>query len=100
MLTHRNLVANLLQTHSAHSLEEQDRVMAVLPFFHIYGMQVGLNLALWRGAAPLTLPQIDFVPFLPRFLQYCLSRAVWGSPPVAALPKKPPAGRDGPTGPA
>src|SRR5256885_14285388 len=35
MLTHRNLVANLLQTHSAHSLEEQDRVMAVAPLFPI-----------------------------------------------------------------
>src|SRR5207249_7658551 len=43
MLTHRNLVANLLQTDSAHSLAEGDRVMAVLPFFHIYGMQVVLR---------------------------------------------------------
>src|ERR671937_880788 len=36
MLTHRNLVANICQLLEV-SLREADRVMAVLPFFHIYG---------------------------------------------------------------
>src|SRR2546425_9794951 len=40
MLTHRNLVANLLQTGAVHTLAAEDRVMAVLPFFHLCGMQV------------------------------------------------------------
>src|SRR5437870_3190925 len=40
VLTHRNLVANLLQTASVHHVAEQDRIIAVLPFFRIYGMQV------------------------------------------------------------
>ena len=39
MLTHRNLVANLLQTHAGiHILGPRDVVVGVLPFFHIYGM--------------------------------------------------------------
>jgi len=33
MLTHRNLVANLLQTAWVHHVAEQDRIIAVLPFF-------------------------------------------------------------------
>src|SRR2546426_8895930 len=32
-------VANLLQTGAVHTLAAEDRVMAVLPFFHLYGMR-------------------------------------------------------------
>jgi acyl-CoA synthetase (AMP-forming)/AMP-acid ligase II len=39
MLTHKNLVANVAQTLGAIPSTPDDRVMAVLPFFHIYGMQ-------------------------------------------------------------
>src|SRR5437773_1019057 len=48
MLTHRNLVANLIQTATVHHVVAADRIIAVLPFFHIYGMQVVMNLALWQ----------------------------------------------------
>ena len=89
MLTHRNLVANLLQTDSAHSLEEQDRVMAVLPFFHIYGMQVVLNLALWRGATLVTMPKFDLEPFLAALERYRITRAFVVPPLVLALAKHP-----------
>src|SRR5262249_24042639 len=49
MLTHRNLVANLCQCHGMRNWEgfgEQDTIMAVLPFFHIYGMVVIMMLGL------------------------------------------------------
>ena len=87
MLTHRNLVANLLQTYSAHSVQEQDRVMAVLPFFHIYGMQVVLNLALWRGATLVTMPKFDLEPFLAALERYRITRAFVVPPLVLALAK-------------
>src|SRR5919197_1785968 len=50
MLTHRNLVANVCQMVAAHRATEDDRVIAALPFFHIYGLVVILNMALSRGA--------------------------------------------------
>ena len=53
MLTHRNLVANLRQCQEMPGFDgfgEQDVVMAVLPFFHIYGMVVIMKLALAGGS--------------------------------------------------
>src|SRR5439155_7749442 len=35
MLTHHNLVANLCQFAGSHHVSEEDRIVAVLPFFHI-----------------------------------------------------------------
>ena len=89
MLTHRNLVANLLQTDPVHTIVEQDRVIAVLPFFHIYGMQVVLNLALWRGATLVTMPKFDLEPFLGALQQYRITRAFVVPPLVLALAKHP-----------
>jgi len=43
VLTHRNLVVNVLQTIPPLGLVGEDTVIAVLPFFHIYGMQVIMN---------------------------------------------------------
>jgi acyl-CoA synthetase (AMP-forming)/AMP-acid ligase II len=89
MLTHRNLVANLLQTASVHHVAEQDRIIAVLPFFHIYGMQVVLNLALWRGATLVTMPKFELEPFLGALERYRITRAFVVPPLVLALAKHP-----------
>src|SRR5918999_856962 len=40
MLSHRNLVANLCQCGPVLAADAGDRVIAVLPFFHIYGLTV------------------------------------------------------------
>ena len=65
MLTHRNLVANLLQSQPLLRVDQDTRVLAVLPFFHIYGMTVLMNLGLFAGATVVTLPRFE----LPMFLQ-------------------------------
>ena len=44
MLTHRNLVANVQQIADG-DIDRATTILAVLPFFHIYGMTVLLNLA-------------------------------------------------------
>jgi long-chain acyl-CoA synthetase len=58
MLTHANLVANTLQFRSwlpgLHEAEE--RVAGALPFFHIYGLTVALNLAVRLAAELIVLP--------------------------------------------
>lgn len=65
MLTHRNIVSQLYQlgTHEdTVKLTPEDTLLAVLPFFHIYGMVLLLELALWSGAKVVTIPK--FIPDL------------------------------------
>src|SRR5216117_3748324 len=89
MLTHRNLVANLIQTAAVHRVTGEDRIIAVLPFFHIYGMQVVMNLALWRGATLVTMPRFELEPFLATVQQYRITRAFVVPPLVLALVQHP-----------
>ncbi len=58
MLSHRNLVANAMQAEAWMPSYQagQERVLAVLPFFHVFGMSVALNLGILTGA------EIDLVP--------------------------------------
>ncbi|OUM84699.1 MAG: long-chain fatty acid--CoA ligase [Bacillus thermozeamaize] len=61
MLTHYNLVVNTFQCmewQEKHD-EEQQRVLAVLPFFHVYGMTVVMNLSIATGALMILLPRFD-----------------------------------------
>ena len=59
MLSHHNLIANVAQVLGASGLDESDVVIAVLPFFHIYGMQVLMNAGLRAGATIVTMPRFD-----------------------------------------
>jgi long-chain acyl-CoA synthetase len=61
MLTHRNLVANTIQCrHWMYKMKEgQERTLAVLPFFHVYGMTVSMNLTLMNGNALHIVPRFD-----------------------------------------
>jgi acyl-CoA synthetase (AMP-forming)/AMP-acid ligase II len=87
-LSHRNLIANLAQVED-HLVRRDDVVMAVLPFFHIYGMTVLLNLSLRRRSTLVTLPRFDLAAFLGALAEH---RVTWGfiAPPIAvALAKHP-----------
>jgi acyl-CoA synthetase (AMP-forming)/AMP-acid ligase II len=89
MLTHRNLVANICQTIAHQRLREDERVIAVLPFFHIYGLVVLMNLPLYRGATIVTMPRFELSEFLRVIQQYRITRA-WVVPPIVlALAKQP-----------
>jgi acyl-CoA synthetase (AMP-forming)/AMP-acid ligase II len=59
MLTHRNLVANIEQTLTSLPITDEDTLVGVLPFFHIYGQTVVLNLGLAQGATIVTMPRFD-----------------------------------------
>ena len=53
MLTHHNLVANLCQVDGFEEqkrMGEDETILAMLPFFHIYGMVVVMKLALAGGS--------------------------------------------------
>jgi acyl-CoA synthetase (AMP-forming)/AMP-acid ligase II len=88
MLTHRNLVANLLQI-DAMERGELRAFVAVLPFFHIYGMVVVLNLGLMRGATIVTLPRFELEPFLKVLQDWPIALAHVVPPIAVALAKHP-----------
>lgn len=62
MLSHRNLVANAVQAHAwqSHSTAEGVTILCAAPFFHVYGLTIGMNLAVVEGATMLLLPR--FIP--------------------------------------
>jgi len=89
MLTHRNLVANVAQMLAALPAEPDDVVMAVLPFFHIYGMQVMMNTHLRAGVPIVTLPRFDLEQFLRAHQDYRITRSFVAPPIVLALARHP-----------
>ena len=89
MLTHRNLVANLCQIQESFPIYEDDVLVGVLPFFHIYGQTVILNQGLRAGATIVTMPRFDLEQFLSVIEERSVSR-VYVVPPIAlALAKHP-----------
>jgi acyl-CoA synthetase (AMP-forming)/AMP-acid ligase II len=89
MLTHRNLVANLLQVQDAFPIEPDDTLVGVLPFFHIYGMTVIMNQGLWAGATIVTMPRFDLDQFLGLIAEHGVTRAYVVPPIALALAKHP-----------
>jgi len=89
MLSHRNLVANVQQSRANIDLRDTDRVLAVLPFFHIYGMTVLLNLALRQRASLVTMPKFDLVEFLTNIQTYGCTYLYIAPPIAVALAKHP-----------
>ena len=89
MLTHRNLVANMLQARAVLDLGDDDVVIGVLPFFHIYGMTVIMNMGLRFGATTVTMPRFDLEQFLTLLQDHEVTRAYVVPPIALALAKHP-----------
>jgi len=90
MLTYRNLVANIAQTVAASdTVRETDTVIAVLPFFHIYGLGPVLNMGLSVGATIVTMPRFDLEHFLKNIQDHRVTVAFAVPPIVLALAKHP-----------
>ena len=89
MLTHRNLVANVSQCRPLIALGEEERIIAVLPFFHIYGLTVLMNQGLQWGGTVVTLPRFDLEDFLRTIQDHKITRAFVAPPILLALAKHP-----------
>src|SRR5438876_1112004 len=92
MLTHRNLVANLCQAEGMKNFEgfgEDDITMAVLPFFHIYGMVVIMMLGLAGGGTILVMPRFDMMEFLALVQKYRVTILPLVPPIVLGMVKHP-----------
>jgi 4-coumarate--CoA ligase len=89
MLTHHNLVANMCQTQPLFKLRDDEVVLSFLPFFHIYGMQVLMNLGLSFGGTIVTMPRFDLQQALELVQQYKITRFFAVPPVILALAKHP-----------
>ena len=79
MLTHRNLVANVAQMQPLTRLGPRETLIAVVPFFHSYGLTTQLCSALRARCRLVIMPAFDLSQFLANI-----------APPVAvALAKHP-----------
>ncbi len=89
MLTHRNLVANMEQIRAIHRIGADDVLIGALPFFHIYGQTVVVNLGLSQGATVVIMPRFDFGQFLDLLEEHRVTRAHIAPPVVLGLAKAP-----------
>lgn len=89
MLTHHSLAANISQMAPSGMIVDTDRVLATLPFFHIYGMVLILGLGLYRGATLYSMARFDLESFLRAIQDHKISYAPCVPPIVLALAKHP-----------
>ncbi|MGP3773495.1 4-coumarate--CoA ligase family protein [Streptomyces sp. SDT5-1] len=89
MLTHRNIATNLAQLTTLLPAGPGDRVLAVLPFFHIYGLTALMNAPLRLGATVVVLPRFDLDTFLAAIEKHRITHLYVAPPIVLALAKHP-----------
>ncbi|HEU4619657.1 MAG TPA: AMP-binding protein [Gammaproteobacteria bacterium] len=90
MLTHRNLVANVLQADGAsHYIHAEDTTIVFLPLFHIYGLTAIALLGLWSGATMIVMPKFELEPYLDLVARHRASLLHVVPPLVVALAKHP-----------
>ncbi|WP_055538709.1 AMP-binding protein, partial [Streptomyces neyagawaensis] len=93
MLTHRSVATNLAQLEPVMPAAPGDRVLAVLPFFHIYGLTALMNAPLRRGATVVVLPRFDLEAYLAAIEKHRITHLYVAPPIVLALAKHPAAER-------
>ncbi|MBU6474493.1 MAG: long-chain fatty acid--CoA ligase [Alphaproteobacteria bacterium] len=68
VLSQGNLAANVRQAAlwflAGEQREKQDKILAVLPFFHVFSMTAQMNLSLYTGAELVMLPKFELKEFL------------------------------------
>ncbi|WP_240137790.1 4-coumarate--CoA ligase family protein [Streptomyces sp. MUM 178J] len=89
MLTHRSIATNLAQLAPAIPMGPGDRILAVLPFFHIYGLTALMNAPLRHGATVVVLPRFELGTFLAAIEKHRINGLYVAPPIVLALAKHP-----------
>ena len=72
MLTHRNLVANATQIWAWSELGTgtHHKTLCAAPFFHVYGLTVGMNMSVINGATMVLLPRFTVAETLKTIEQH------------------------------
>ena len=89
MLTHSQIATNLAQLEPLIPAKPGDRILAVLPFFHIYGLTALMNAPLRQGATVVVLPRFDLETYLAAIQNHRITDLFVAPPIVLALAKHP-----------
>jgi 4-coumarate--CoA ligase len=98
MLSHRNIVANTLQVtaaeaplspHPHKAAPEGDKVLAFLPFFHIYGLTCILHQSFHRGLTTVVMPRFEIESWCKIVQDHKITMAYVVPPVVLLLSKHP-----------
>ncbi|MFB3883974.1 MAG: class I adenylate-forming enzyme family protein [Thermodesulfobacteriota bacterium] len=66
MLTHGNFLSECEGTMDVIVTDEADRFASLVPFFHVYGLAIGVVVPLFRGCCTILIPQYSPRNFLKR----------------------------------
>ena len=97
-LTHRNMVANLLQASYVEGIQYRsrggpdgrgDKQLGILPFFHIYGLTCGVLMSIYEGWQLIVLERFDLHKALQAIEKYRITFAYIPPPVVLAFSKHP-----------
>jgi acyl-CoA synthetase (AMP-forming)/AMP-acid ligase II len=82
-LNHRNIVANLCQGKESTGAEltTKDKLIGVLPFFHIYGLTFLVHAALHRGIELVVMPGFELKAFLSTIQKHKIT-FIYVAPPI------------------
>lgn len=90
MLSHRNIVANVLQGTSCEpNISDKDSILAFLPFFHIYGLTCIMHFSFYLGTKCVIMPKFDIEDWC-RIVQEQKITFAYVVPPVVLLLSKHP----------
>ncbi|HEX2911835.1 MAG TPA: AMP-binding protein [Chloroflexia bacterium] len=88
MLTHYNVIANLLQAEQFID-EKVETIIAPLPLFHVLGLTLVMNGGLYLGRTIVTMMRFDLEQFLQLCQDYQITEVTLVPPIVLALSKVP-----------
>ncbi|WP_370414254.1 4-coumarate--CoA ligase family protein [Streptomyces fradiae] len=89
MLTHTSIATNLAQLEPLMPMGSGERILAVLPFFHVYGLTALMNAPLRQGATVVVLPRFELDGFLAAIEKHRIDVLFVAPPIVLALAKHP-----------
>lgn len=98
MLTHTNVASNTLQNFSMEGRHlkptggpngKGDKLLAFLPFFHIYGLTVLIHHSFWAGYELVVMPRFDLENFCQVIQQHKITMGYVVPPVVLMLSKSP-----------
>ncbi|GAA5965081.1 hypothetical protein JCM3765_004851 [Sporobolomyces pararoseus] len=85
-----NITSCVQQTIQTKDLfDQKDTMLAVLPYFHIFGLQVSLHLTLYNGGTMCVLPKFDLQAALELVQKYRCTAACLVPPIILGLAKHP-----------
>jgi acyl-CoA synthetase (AMP-forming)/AMP-acid ligase II len=89
MITHYNIISNCCQIESFGQVTKDSVIVGFLPYFHIYGNIIIMNLSLYVGATLVNVTKFDFENFLQLIGKYKITHANVVPPVMILLSKHP-----------